>query len=84
MKTKHWFLALWVLVVFALHQDFWNWTKAGPLFLGLLPPGLTYHLGYSVLAALTMALLVGHAWPAGLEDEVPEKNNPVRSSNPEA
>ena len=69
MKRKHWFLTAWVLVVFALHQDVWNWTKAGPLLFGLLPPGLTYHLGYSVLAALTMALLVKYAWPADLDEE---------------
>jgi len=36
MRTKHWLLALWVLIVFALHQDVWNWTKAGPLLFGLL------------------------------------------------
>ena len=69
MKRKHWFLAAWVLVVFALHQDVWNWTKSGPLLFGLLPPGLTYHLGYSVLAALTMALLAKYAWPADLDEE---------------
>ena len=69
MKTKHWLLTLWVLIVFALHQDFWNWTKAAPLLFGLLPPGLTYHLGYSVLAAIPMALLVRFAWPAHLENE---------------
>jgi hypothetical protein len=76
MKTKHWLLALWVLIVFALHQDVWNWTKAGPLIFGLLPPGLTYHLGYSVLAAITMALLVRFAWPAHLEDEAPGDRQP--------
>ena len=77
MKTKHWLLVLWVLIVFALHQDFWNWSDAGPLLFGLLPPGLTYHLGYSALAAVTMALLVKYAWPAGLDDEEIEgKNSP--------
>ena len=69
MKFKHWLLAGWVLIVFALHQDFWNWTKSEPLLFGMLPPGLTYHLGYSVIAALTMALLVKYAWPAGLDDD---------------
>ena len=76
MKTKHWLLALWVLMVYALHQDLWNWTKSGPLLLGLLPPGLTYHLGYSVLAAFTMALLVRFAWPAHLDEEAPDDQQP--------
>ncbi|CAN5901982.1 hypothetical protein BH11VER1_BH11VER1_11810 [soil metagenome] len=69
MKLKHGMLTLWVLIVFALHQDFWNWSAATPLLLGMLPPGLTYHLGYSVLAAITMALLVKFAWPEGLDEE---------------
>jgi hypothetical protein len=69
MNRTHWLLSIWVLVVFALHQDIWNWQRSGPLWLGMLPPGLTYHLGYSVLAAITMALLVKFAWPAELEAE---------------
>ncbi len=77
MKTKHWLLTAWVLIVFALHQDFWNWTKGGPLLFGLLPPGLTYHLGYSVLAMLTMALLVRFAWPAHLENDAPDEPKPI-------
>lgn len=67
-------MALWVLIVFALHQDFWNWERTTPLLFGLLPPGLTYHLGYSLLAALTMALLVRFCWSAHLEDEQPPKS----------
>jgi hypothetical protein len=69
MKATHWILAAWVAVVFALHQDVWNWHKASPLLFGLLPPGLVYHLGYSILAAFTMALLVKFAWPRGLDPE---------------
>ncbi len=71
MKSSRWWLVLWVVVVYALHQDVWNWNKATPLLFGLLPPGLAYHLAYSVLAALTMALLVRFAWPQHLETEDP-------------
>lgn len=78
MNHTHWLLSIWVLIVFALHQDVWNWQQTEPLWFGMLPPGLTYHLGYSVLAAITMALLVRFAWPAGLDDEdnTPSKDAP--------
>ena len=67
-------LTLLVLVVYVLHQDFWNWKKAEPLVLGFLPIGLAYHAGYSILAAITMALLVKFAWPKHLENFQPEPN----------
>ena len=76
MKIIHWLLALRVLVVFVLHQDFRNRRQAGPLLFGLLPPGLTYHLGYFLLAAITMALPVRFAWPAHLEEEAPGDQTP--------
>ena len=82
MKSTRRLLTLWILIVFALHQDLWNWDKAGPLLFGLLPPGLTYHLGYSVLAATTMALLVRFAWPAHLEEEAPPDQPPPLDKNP--
>ena len=56
-------LTLLVIVVYVLHQDFWNWRRATPLVLGFLPVGLAYHAAYSVLAAVTMAVLVKFAWP---------------------
>lgn len=81
MKPKHRLLTIWVLIVFALHQDVWNWHKTAPLLFGLIPPGLAYHLGYSVLATVTMALLVRFAWPAHMEDgdvrdQAPTPNKP--------
>jgi hypothetical protein len=67
-------LTLLVLGVYVLHQDFWNWKNAEPLVLGFLPIGLAYHAGYSILAAITMALLVKFAWPKHLENIEPEPN----------
>jgi hypothetical protein len=61
-----WALALLVIVVLALHHDFWNWTNKSLVF-GFLPIGLVYHACYAVLAALTMAILVRYAWPTHLE-----------------
>jgi hypothetical protein len=57
-----------VLVVFLLHQDFWNWTKTEPLLLGFLPPGLAYHAGYCFVAALLMAVVVRYSWPRSLDE----------------
>ncbi len=60
-------LTLLVAVVYVLHQDFWNWKQATLVF-GFLPIGLAYHAAYSVLAAITMAVLVKFAWPKHLEE----------------
>ena len=70
-KTKNLLLLLLVCAVYLLHQDFWNWKKAEPLIFGFLPVGLAYHAGYSILAAVTMAILVKFAWPAHLESVEP-------------
>lgn len=62
-------LVVLVVVVMALHQDFWNW-KDRTLVFGFLPVGLAYHGGYAILASITMALLVRFLWPKELEEEV--------------
>jgi hypothetical protein len=67
-------LALVVLVVIVLHQDIWFWTDKTLVF-GFLPIGLAYQMGYSVLASLTMWLLVRFAWPSHLE-EAAERSGP--------
>jgi len=72
MKLKPVLLTLLILGVYILHQDFWNWKIAEPLVLGFLPIGLAYHAGYSILAAILMAILVKVAWPKHLE-KVPSK-----------
>lgn len=68
-----WIIAVLLVLVYALHQDSWfipgAWTN-DTLFFGILPYGLAYHAGYSVLAALTMAFLVKTAWPAKLEAQI--------------
>ena len=62
-------LTVLVVAVYLLHQDFWNWRKAEPLVFGFLPIGLAYHVAYSLVAALTMAMLVRWAWPQDLAQE---------------
>ncbi len=67
-STKAFLLTLMVAVVYVLHEDSWNWKKADPLVFGFLPIGLAYQAGYSILAAIMMAVLVRFAWPKHLED----------------
>ena len=71
-RLKPVLLTLLVFAVYLLHQDFWDWKRATPLIFGFLPVGLAYHAAYSVLAALTMAVLVRFAWPKHLEDAAGE------------
>ena len=66
---KKFLLFLLIALVYALHQDLWNWKKYEPLLFGFLPVGLAYHAAYSVLCALMMAVLVKVAWPKHLEAE---------------
>jgi hypothetical protein len=69
VPMKTFALSLAVAAVYVLHQDVWLWRSARPLAFGFLPPGLTYHAAYSVLAAALMLLLVQTAWPRKLEEE---------------
>jgi hypothetical protein len=62
-------LSALVLLVYALHQDFWFWSRVHPLAFGFLPVGLTYHAIYTLASAALMALLVRFAWPSKLERE---------------
>ena len=65
-------LTLLVVAVYVLHQDVWNWKKVEPLVFGSLPIGLAYQAAYSILASITMAILVRFAWPKHLEQAEPE------------
>lgn len=67
-------LFLLIAAVYVLHQDNWNW-KSADLVFGILPVGLAYHAGYSILAAILMAVLVKFAWPKELEESEPHDSN---------
>jgi hypothetical protein len=73
-------LVLAFITLYLLHQDIWFWSRARPLVFGFVPIGLFYHACFSVAAALFMALLVKHAWPAHLEEEV-EQAKPRREED---
>lgn len=64
-------LGLWIAAMIFLHHDLWNWTSRELVF-GILPIGLAYQAFYAILATVTMALLVKFAWPAHLEEDIPE------------
>jgi hypothetical protein len=80
MKVKTLLLTLLVTAIYVLHQDSWNWRKTDPLVFGFLPIGLAYQAGYSVLAAILMAVLVRTIWPKHLENVEPEAKD-KRESN---
>ena len=60
-------MPFWILMVAILHHDLWNW-KDKTLVLGFVPVGLAYHIGFALLAAVTMVMLVKFAWPHHLEE----------------
>ncbi|MFT7642584.1 MAG: hypothetical protein ACI9G1_004342 [Pirellulaceae bacterium] len=58
-----------VILLLAVHQDFWNWDNDS-LVLGFLPVGLFYHACISIAAGFTWYLATIFAWPVDLaEDE---------------
>ncbi|HWP41750.1 MAG TPA: DUF3311 domain-containing protein [Blastocatellia bacterium] len=63
-------LTIIVLALYVLHQDIWFWRTATPLVFGFLPIGLFYHACFTVAASLVMWVLVKHAWPSHLEEEI--------------
>jgi hypothetical protein len=67
-----------VLAVYIVHQDWWNWHRIFPLVFGFLPAGLAYHVGYSILASVLMAVLVKLAWPKHLENTEPVDQRPPK------
>ena len=69
-------LAVAVVALYVLHQDFWFWNT--PYFLGVIPfgfipIGLFYHACFSVAASLLMWMLVRYAWPSHLEQEIEQQ-----------
>ena len=68
-QMKKTLLVAAVLLLYVLHQDFWNWRTAYPLVFGFVPIGLFYHACFAAASALLMWLLVTFAWPGHLERE---------------
>ena len=50
-----------LVLLFVLHQDLWLWDD--PRIVLGLPVGLSYHVGYWLVASLLLGLTVRFAWP---------------------
>jgi len=70
LQMKRALLVTIFLAFYVLHQDTWFWRTASPLAFGFIPVGLFYHACYTVAASLLMWVLVKHAWPSHLEEEI--------------
>lgn len=68
-------LAILILGLVVLHQDYWQWNNATLVF-GFLPYQLAYHAGLSLMAALVWLWAVQFCWPRRLADGDAEKINP--------
>ena len=68
MKPWAW---LSVVVLAALHQDFWLWDDPSLVF-GFLPVGLAYHAAYSVAASVLWWLVATRSWPETLSADETE------------
>ncbi len=78
MPVKTLALALAIVALYALHQDFWFWRSARPLVFGFLPIGLAYHGAYCIASSLLMWTLTRVAWPHHLDDEAALEEGPGR------
>jgi len=54
-----------LVLIFVLHNDLWLWDDAR--LVGGLPVGLTYHIGFCLVVALVMWLIVRCAGPEDLQ-----------------
>ena len=66
MKKSTIIIAVLLVVLVVLHQDFWNWKKSTLVF-GFMPIGLFYHAIYSLVAAAFWGTVMIVAWPRNLE-----------------
>ena len=73
-------LALLIVLLMILHQDFWNWHKHEPLVFGFIPIGLAWHAGISISAAIVGFLAVRFCWPINVDVE--ESDSPTPSRKP--
>ena len=62
MKPSRIFAAGLILILFVVHQDFWNWGVTERI-VGGLPRGFVFHVGLSIAAAFMWWIITLIAWP---------------------
>ena len=63
-----WIVYLLAVALFIAHQDYWNFQKHDPMWMGIIPIGLWFHALFAVCCSVLMLLLVIFAWPKHLEE----------------
>ena len=63
-------VALLIVLLLVLHQDYWNWSDA-TLWFGFLPHSLAWHMGISCAAAGVWLLATMYCWPADQVEAAP-------------
>ena len=71
------FAAGLILILFVVHQDFWNWGVTERT-IGGLPQGFVFQVGLSIAAAFTWLIVTMIAWP---KDEWAENKNIAENQN---
>lgn len=66
MRTRSPFIWIAFWLLFALHHDVWFWGDR-TLVGGVIPVGLAYHVGFSLVAAGLWWAATRWAWPHDLE-----------------
>jgi len=65
MTSKHWVAFGLLAAMYVLHNDWWLWNDR-TLVAGL-PVGLAYHVGYMLVTAGVLVVVVRLAWPSDLD-----------------
>lgn len=64
-KKRFSLVILIALLMYALHNNFWSWRfdTVSPTILGFMPFAFFYYVVYTVLATVSMYLIIALAWP---------------------
>ncbi len=77
-------VAVAIILLTILHQDFWWRADDKTLVFGFLPISLAYHCGVSVAASVLWGLACVYCWPRNLEDEAPLAHGAERGGSSRA
>ena len=85
MKPAKIFAAGLILILFVIHQDFWNWGVT-ERSIGGLPQGFVFQVGLSIAAAFSWLIVTMIAWPkddwAETQNHKEKQNQPDQAKTP--